>query len=108
MKANMGIPTAVRSIFGKPPIMAGESAADYAELMALVRRDVQPQGLQEWLLMKDIVDAEWELLRLRGLKVSMLHALIPRVVMAEIAEHENPRPADPQLVPLVRSTSLAS
>jgi hypothetical protein len=82
--------------------MAGESAAEYAELMALVRGDVEPQGLQEWLLMKDIVDAEWELLRLRGLKVRMLHAAIPRVVTSELAEDGNPTPVNPQLVPLVR------
>ena len=59
--------TAVRKLFGRRPIMAGEDPADYELLMKLVRSDVKPQDLREWLLMKDIVDAEWEVLRLRGL-----------------------------------------
>jgi hypothetical protein len=96
------IPAALRQLFSRPPIMAGESAADYAELLELAIGDVEPRVLQEWLLMKDIVDAEWELLRLRGLKVSMLHAVIPRVVTAELAEEERPASVNPTLLPLVR------
>jgi hypothetical protein len=82
------------------PIIAGESAADYAELMALVRADVEPETLQEWLLLKDIVDAEWELLRLRGFKVRMLHAVIPGVVGSELAQDGATPPAE--LRPLIR------
>jgi hypothetical protein len=73
----------IRKLLGKRPIIAGEDPADYDLLTKLVRRDVRPQALQEWLLMKDIVDAEWELLRLRGLKVTMLHAMVPRAVGAQ-------------------------
>jgi hypothetical protein len=78
------IPSDVRKLFGKRPIIAGEDPADYDLLTKLVRKDVKPQALQEWLLMKDIVDAEWELLRLRGLKVTMLHAMVPRAVSAQM------------------------
>jgi hypothetical protein len=77
------IPSDVHKLFGKRPIVAGEDPADYDLLTKLVRKDVKPQALQEWLLMKDIVDAEWELLRLRGLKVTMLHAMVPRAVDAQ-------------------------
>jgi hypothetical protein len=33
--------------------------------------------------MKDIVDAEWEILRLRGLKAGMLQAFVPQAVTAQ-------------------------
>jgi hypothetical protein len=74
------IPRAVRQLFGKPPIMAGEDPADYQKLIEVVRADVQPQDLREWFLVRDIAHAEWELLRLRGMKVDMLHAMVPRAI----------------------------
>ena len=91
--------TAVRKLFGRRPIMAGEDPADYELLMKLVRSDVKPQDLREWLLMKDIVDAEWEVLRLRGLKVTMLHAVIPHAVRAQMFEQ---RASFPKLVQPLR------
>ena len=91
MSSDDELPSNVRKVFGKPPIIAGEDPADYDLLTKLVRKDVRPQALQEWLLMKDIVDAEWELLRLRGLKVTMLHAMVPRAVSAQMF---GLRPAD--------------
>jgi hypothetical protein len=96
------MPSGVRKIFGKPPIMAGENPADYEQLMDLVREDVDPQDLQEWLLMRDIVDAAWELLRLRGLKVGMLHAMIPRAVDSQIYDAAGLRPAGSTLAPAIR------
>jgi hypothetical protein len=73
------IPPLARKFLGKPSLMLGESLADYEELVGLVVSDVNPRHLQEWLLTRDIVVAEWEVLRLRGLKVSMLHAMLPGV-----------------------------
>ena len=97
------IPSTIRKLFGKPPIMAGESAEDHAELTALVRADVEPQELQEWMLVKDIADAEWQLLRLRGLKVGMLNAGIPGAVLSEITAIGDPPSAEmATLVPLIR------
>jgi hypothetical protein len=81
--SELEIPPDIRAVFGEPPIMVGEDPADYQKLVALVIADVKPQGLQEWLLMKDIVDAEWEILRLRGLKVGMLQAFVPQAVTAQ-------------------------
>src|SRR5262249_39934504 len=79
--------TGARKLLRKRPIMAGEDPADYGLLMKLVSRDVRPQDLREWLLVKDIVDSEWEVLRLRGLKVTMLHAMVPRAVRAQMFRH---------------------
>lgn len=82
------IPYTVRRFF-KPPIMAGENPAEYQQLIELVHEDVQPRDLQEWLLAGDIVHAEWELLRLRGMKVSMLHATLPRAMSSLIADGQD-------------------
>jgi hypothetical protein len=78
--SELEIPPDIRAVFGDPPIMVGEDPADYQQLVALVIADVKPQALLEWLLTKDIVDAEWEILRLRGLKVGMLQAFVPQAL----------------------------
>jgi hypothetical protein len=54
--------------------------------LIMVRDEIEPQNRREWLLVKDIVDAEWELLRLNAMKVNMLHAALPRVAEAEVQD----------------------
>lgn len=96
------IPQAVRHLFGRPPIMVGENPAEYEQLVELVHKDVQPQDVPEWLLARDIVDAEWELLRLRGMKVAMLHAMLPRAMKSLITDAQGLVVLNDQLVPTVR------
>src|SRR5262245_35681660 len=69
--------------------MVGEDKADYDELVRLVWSEVRPSTLHEQLLVKDIVDAEWELLRLRGLKPAMLHAALAGVFRGELLNSED-------------------
>jgi hypothetical protein len=78
--SELEIPPDIRAVFGEPPIMVGEDPADYQQLFALVVAEVKPQAVQEWVLTRDIVDAEWEILRLRGLKVGMLQAFVPQAL----------------------------
>ena len=80
------MPAVVRRMLARPSLMAGENRTEYDELVGIVRREVRPQDLQEWVLMLDIVEADWELLRLRGLKVGMLHAAIPRALNSQISD----------------------
>jgi hypothetical protein len=95
------IPPAVRKMLRKPPIMVGEDRADYEELVEIVRKEVNPRHPQEWVLMVDIIEAGWELVRLRGLKVGMLHAAMPRAFNSQILEVVALRPLedDPKLAP---------
>jgi len=83
--ASPGIISTIGKIFRNPPIMASEDVAEYEQLKDLVIADVQPTDLREVALARDIVDAEWEILRLRGLKVGMLHAHIPHAVESELS-----------------------
>jgi hypothetical protein len=57
--------------------MAGEDAAAYDEFMELVIAEVDPEDLADFLLTKDVTDAEWELVRLHAIKSGMVNALIP-------------------------------
>ena len=84
---NTKIPGALQPFFANPPIMVGETVADYWALLIMLRDEIEPQNRREWLLVKDIVDAEWELLRLNGMKVNMLHAVLPRVAEAEVQDN---------------------
>jgi hypothetical protein len=63
---------------------------------------VNPQNLQQALLVRDIVDAEWALARLSGLKPAILHAFIPRAIQSQLSEAGDAVPLDPKLVPTIR------
>jgi hypothetical protein len=89
LKRALQIPAPLRKLFNMPTLMAGEDKADYDELLHLVCADVKPSTVHEWLLARDIADAEWELLRLRGLKPAMLHAALPRAFRGELSSVED-------------------
>jgi hypothetical protein len=77
---------AIRTTFRNPPILASEHPAQYEDLKRLVLSDIKPRGLQEALLARDIVEAEWEVCRLRWMKIAILHAVLPRVIKSRILE----------------------
>jgi hypothetical protein len=81
-----GIDQAIRTTFRDPPILAGEHRAQYEHLKRPVLSDIKPRGLQETLLARDVVEAEWEVCRLRWMKVATLHAVLPRVIKSRILE----------------------
>jgi hypothetical protein len=75
---------ALRTTFGKRPIIFGEDPARYDRLLALVAEEVKPRTMREWLLVKDIVDAEWEFSRIRGFKASALNGALFSVLCRKI------------------------
>jgi hypothetical protein len=77
------IPADIRCLWRKPPLLLGEDPADFRELVKRIIADVKPKDTHEWLLTQDILEAEWDLRRLPSLRSSMLHALIPRVLIAQ-------------------------
>jgi hypothetical protein len=96
------IPAVIRQLLDKPPIMVGEDPAEYRQLFELVRADLQPQDLQDWLTVRDIADAEWELLRLRGIKMAIMHAMLPRAMQSLIADTERLLPLETKWVAPLR------
>jgi hypothetical protein len=64
-----------RSLFGPPPILEGEEdAAAYDELFGRVCAAVKPVDVIDEMLVADVVALEWEVLRWRRLKSSLIRA----------------------------------
>jgi hypothetical protein len=59
---------------GPPPLIAGERAAGYDELLARVCETLQPSDVLEHIWTRDIVDLAWEVFRLRRLKADLMSA----------------------------------
>jgi hypothetical protein len=62
------------SLFGPPPILEGEDAAAYDELFGRVCAAVKPADVIDEIFVADVVALEWEVLRWRRLKLSLLRA----------------------------------
>jgi hypothetical protein len=60
--------------FGDPPLIPGEDAAAYNELLAQISSELEPANIFERIWVRDFVDYEWEILRLRRLKNHLLIA----------------------------------
>jgi hypothetical protein len=59
-------------LFGAPPLLAGEDAAGYDELLARISSAVKPSDVIEEIWVRDIVDLTWEIFRWRRLKTGIL------------------------------------
>jgi hypothetical protein len=95
------IDRAIRTTFRNPPILVSEDRTQYEDLKRLVLSHIKPRGLQEALLARDIVAAEWEVSRLRWMKVATLHAVLPRLIKSRILEARGMRSLDRGLVPKI-------
>jgi hypothetical protein len=57
---------------GPAPVLPGEDAAIYDEILTQVSAAVKPIDFIEDMFVRDITDLNWELFRLRGLKAELL------------------------------------
>ena len=62
------------ALFGPPPLIEGEDAAAYDQLLARVCAAVKPVDIIDEIFIADVVPSEWEVLRLRRLKWSLIRA----------------------------------
>jgi len=60
------------ALLGPPPLFDGENAADYDELSAQIAGAISPADIFEELWVRDIVDSDWEVSRLRRLQASLM------------------------------------
>jgi hypothetical protein len=60
------------TIFGPPPLLSGESEANYRALYQRIRGAIEPADLIEQLWVRDVADLFWETLRLRRLKATLM------------------------------------
>jgi len=73
-KADAQKPTSRLDFLGQPPIIDGEDAAAYDELLARVRAAITPNDVIEEMLIMDVVQLQWEIQRWRGLKTKLMQA----------------------------------
>ena len=62
------------ALFGPPPLIEGEDAAAYDQLLAGIFAAVKPVDVIDEMFTADVVSLEWEVLRLRRLKWSLIQA----------------------------------
>jgi hypothetical protein len=67
-------PVARLALFGPPLLIEGEDAATYDELLARMLAAVKPVDVIEEMLIADVASLEWEVLRWRRLKTSLIRA----------------------------------
>jgi hypothetical protein len=63
-------------LFGPPPLLEGEDAAAYDELVARVFGAVRPTDFIEEIWARDLADVSWSLLRLRRIQAAFLSAQV--------------------------------
>jgi hypothetical protein len=77
--------------FGPPPLIQGEDRGAYDKLLARVSAAVKPVDILEEIWVHDVVDLEWEVLRLRRLKVALMTASASkalRTVLDQLLDEE--------------------
>ena len=62
------------TLFGQPPLLDGEDAAAYDELLARIHAAVKPGDIIDEMLISDVASLEWEVLRWRRLELSLIRA----------------------------------
>jgi len=62
------------ALFGPPLLIEGEDAAAYDQLLARIFAAVKPVDVIDEMFTADVVSLEWEVLRLRRLKWSLIRA----------------------------------
>jgi hypothetical protein len=60
-----------RAIFGRLPLIRGESGCAYDELCARIAASVKPKDFIEEIWVRDIADLSWEVFRLRRVKAKL-------------------------------------
>jgi hypothetical protein len=66
--------TAVMSFLAPPPLIEGEDAAGYDDLLARISATLKPADILEEIWVRDVVDLVWDAFRLRRLKAHLLTA----------------------------------
>jgi hypothetical protein len=57
---------------GAPPLIPGESARDYEQLLTAVTNVMKPVDVLEFMWIRDIVDLQWDIIRFRRFKADLI------------------------------------
>ncbi len=84
------LPRDLGPLFAQPPLIQGESEADYDEVMSKATSTIAPTDVIEAMWVKDIVDLVWESHRLKRLKASLLMASRKKAIDHLMAQTSRP------------------
>jgi hypothetical protein len=119
---NSAMPPAAKSDrtlawLGAPPLLPGENAAQYHDLVARLSAEINPAGPIEEIFVRDLADLTWDVLRLRQMKMYLVaanrHKGVERILSIAMHWHDRERllknwcVRDPQAIKSV-NTYLAS
>jgi hypothetical protein len=76
-----------RTLFGEAPLLVGEDSAAYEELHNLVCAVIKPIDVIDEIFIADFVFLEWEVLRWRRLKSSLIQARAVKALEWFLIEH---------------------
>src|SRR6185437_15304363 len=74
------------------PILPEEDPAAYDALLARVLADVKPTGTIEEILVRDIVDLSWEILRWRKIRTGLIKQAIAAALKRMLARRRKRKP----------------
>jgi hypothetical protein len=74
-------------VFGPRHFLAGEDEAAYYELLARIRATVMPADIIDEIFITDVVELEWEVLRWRRLKSSLMQTCGREALLAFLTEN---------------------
>jgi hypothetical protein len=86
-KKSMSAAVSRSSLFGPPLVLEGEDSAAYDELLGRVYAAVKPVDVIDEILISDAVALEWEVLRWRRLKFSLVRSHAHRALTEFLGEH---------------------
>jgi hypothetical protein len=75
------------ALFGPPQLLEGEDAAAYDQLLARICAAVKPVDVIDEIFIVDVASLEWEVLRWRRLKFSLLRGLRLQALKNFLREH---------------------
>jgi len=76
------------SRFGPPPILPGEDAEAYDELLMRASGGIKPTDAIEELWLRDYVALAWEIVRLRRFKESLIASALPDALRTVLKIHK--------------------
>jgi hypothetical protein len=75
------------ALFGPPPVIEGEDARTYDQLLARICAVVQPVDIIDEMFIADVVSLEWEVLRYRRLKWSLIRQRVLEALRGFLKEN---------------------
>jgi hypothetical protein len=88
MRLPVALGPALEILTRRLPIIAGQTVDDYLKLLEIAVAEWLPQTLQECSLVKQLVDAEWEIIALQQVQTCLLNWAIGAELLAILAAEE--------------------